>query len=295
MYLKTKLKNSLQSYADRKLKEKINSILNRPIKDKLCNSELGENEFRILQTKYKARDGYKYDRYNTWLRGICRAKEVINIDEIFKGEKLSILELCCGDGMVGKILNDYGHNVDQHDIDDWRDFRSKGLKFYKQDLTNCLSISGKKYDLIFSFNSFEHIPNPTQTLSDIKCHLRTGGYVYLEFGPLYNSPWGLHIYKTIFMPYPQFLFSADFINSKVAKLGINDLGGELLNIQPLNKWSYQRFEALWKESGFQLISKEVGKDFSCLNVIKEYPNSFLNKGLDLDEISTQWIRVVLKK
>lgn len=290
-YSKTKIKELI---LDIKLKN-IDRILEGKIRSRKRNSNLSIKEFEKLQTRYKSRSEYGYDKYSTWARGFNRALQLINIEDSFKERNLDILELCCGDGMTGKILNDYGHNVLQHDISDWRDPRARSNNFLQQDLSRTLQLPDSKFDLVFSYNSFEHIPNPAQTLSDIKASLKPDGIAFIEFGPLYNSPWGLHVYRTIFFPYPQFLFSEEFVNGRLEKLGIKDLGRELNKIQPLNKWSFGSFEDLWIESGLKIINKEFGKDFTCLNIIEEFPNSFINKGLDRNEVSTQWIRVILQK
>ena len=256
---------------------------------------LGEKEFETLQNRYSPRPEYKYDEYHNWARGVDRAKQLMSLDNKFTIKPLSVFEMACGDGMVGRILHDYGHKVVQQDLEDWRDLRARKLAFIKSDLAELIPIPKNRFDLIFSYNSFEHIPNPKLTLNELTRICKPGGMIFLEFGPLYNSPWGLHAYKSLKMPYPQFLFSREFLKEKLREIGIRDLGKELDDLQPLNKWRFSQFETLWQKSELTLLRKELGRDYSHLNIINKYPENFSSYNLTIDEVSIQWIRVLFVK
>jgi SAM-dependent methyltransferase len=50
-----------------------------------------------------------------------------------------------------------------------------------------------QFDIIVSKNTFEHILNLAEVVADIKTRLKPGGRLYAGFGPLYYSPFGLHV------------------------------------------------------------------------------------------------------
>lgn len=290
------IKNQLIKIRKEKEQLKFQKIVSKILSESRQNEfYLGDEEFAILQARYSPRRGYKYDDYHTWLRGVERVQQLLKADRRFEVPVINALEIACGDGMVGKILADYGHQVIQHDLEDWRDNRAKHLSFIQADLAHKLPIADQQYDLIFSFNSFEHIPDPEFALKEISRVARCGAIIYLKFGPLYNSPWGLHAYKTIYMPYPQFLFSEEFYMKKLKELGIQDLGKDMEDLQPLNKWYYKDFEAIWSKFNLQVLRKDRGQDFSHLNLILKYPDAFRGRELTIDEVTTQWIQVVLEK
>jgi hypothetical protein len=50
--------------------------------------------------------------------------------------------------------------------------------------------------------------------------LRPGGYLFLLFGPVYTSPYGLHAYRQIPVPYCQYLFTDADLKAYAAREGL---------------------------------------------------------------------------
>jgi hypothetical protein len=148
---------------------------------------------------------------------------------------------------------------------------------------------------LVSYNTFEHLENPAVAFSEILRVCKIGALIYLEFGPLYASPWGLHAYRTICMPYPQFLFSKGFIEKKLYELGIHDLGARRENLQRLNEWRINQFTDLWAKSNCEIISSYFLNDTSHLEIIKRFPSAFSGKSLIFEDVTTQAISVLLRK
>jgi SAM-dependent methyltransferase len=286
------------SYRQKKVQDKtiktVESILSGNQDNRHNNDIDPELLFNSLQSQYTPRDGYKYDHYHTWLRGVNRVKELLSIPQLQK-IPIEVLEFACGDGMTGKILSDYGHLVTHHDLQDWRDERARNNPFVEADLVNAFPIEDASYDFIFSYNSFEHIPDPSLTFRELIRLSKPNGLIYLEFGPLYASPWGLHAYKTMYMPYPQYLFSESFILKKLQELGINDLGQQLDTLQPLNKWKLSDFTNLWMDDRCEILHEKHHKDLRHLDIIEKYPNAFNDRGLKIEDVTTQAISVLLRK
>lgn len=64
------------------------------------------------------------------------------------------------------------------------------------------------FDLIVSFNAFEHIPDPELSIREAARVLKPKGYIYISFDPIWTADTGSHFYHLI--PYPwQHLLCSD--------------------------------------------------------------------------------------
>ena len=107
------------------------------------------------------------------------------IKKLFKKEnnQIKILEFGCGWGFWAKFMKELNFNVDAIEISDTRlDFLKKNrIQNYKN-----INELDKKYDLIFSNQVLEHIPNPFQTMKDLCNKLNTNGFMYHKFPSSFN-------------------------------------------------------------------------------------------------------------
>lgn len=254
-----------------------------------------EQVFAELQRRYPARTDYGWDPFSTWWRGIQRAPALIQLSSL-REPGSRVLEVACGDGMTGRVIASFGHDVTLHDLEDWRDRRARELPFVAADLCESMPLEPERFDLIFSYNSFEHISGPAAALAELVRLCRPGGVIYLDFGPLYASPWGLHVGSTLHMPYVQFLFSPDFHQRKIEDLGgLEDLGKRSMSPQPLNRWRLVQFEELWNQSGCEIISSDSKLDLAHLDVIERYPLAFRGMHLTVTDVTAHQISVLLRK
>jgi SAM-dependent methyltransferase len=222
-----------------------------------------------------------------------RAAELVGIAGLHKHS--SVAEIGCGDAMVCAALDFYGCRTLLLDVEDWRDERARHLKFELADPCAQLPIEAESADLVFSYNTFEHLYDPATAFSEALRICKPGGLVHLSFDPLYCSPWGLHAYRTIHMPYAQFLFSEEFIKRKTAELGIIDLGARRKTLQPLNKWRLTEFLALWQRSDCTVERQEMPTDIAHLDLIERYPRAFSGRNLASSDVITTGITVSLRK
>jgi len=65
----------------------------------------------------------------------------------------------------------------------------------------------RQYDIIMSFNCFEHFRYPEKVFKKCLDLLRSGGYMNFRFGPLFRAPYGAHRFRYTGIPYFQNLFS----------------------------------------------------------------------------------------
>jgi len=288
-----------KKYSDSMLERRFGS-LRHLVKERLANVDVpdtsaAERDYKNLTSSYSGPGEYGYGDRPNWMRGVDRAKQLVeNIPTLRPGSRA--LEVGCGDGMTAVVLQTFGVDVQLTDLKDWRDSRAMNLSFTGIDLGNASAeLPNVAYDLIYSYNAFEHFPDPKTVLTRMLARLKSGGYLFFEFGPLYAGPWGLHAYRMLPMPYPQFLFSESFWRAKLKEGNILDLGQNLDDIQPLNKWTVGQFDTLWQTSGCEILQNRKFQVESFIDLVSDYPGSFQGRGLAYEDLTTQGIYVLLRK
>ena len=253
-----------------------------------------EADFDDLQSRFDGVPEYGFDARSLWKRGAERASTLVDLAP-FTDHPARVLEAGCGDGMTGAVLSSFGYQVTLSDMEDWRDPRARTLAFIEGLLEAGLPFPDATFDLVYSFNSFEHFQDPAKCFAELTRLCRPGGILHLEFGPLYPSAWGLHAYGSLKMPYPQYLFSNAFVEQKLHELGIWDLGRRLDKLQPLNGWGVHDFLRLWKADSWTTVSLCTGGPDEYLTLVEEYPEAFRGRGLSVEDLMIQWIRATLRR
>ncbi|AWI90068.1 hypothetical protein C0214_18465 [Methylobacterium sp. DM1] len=75
------------------------------------------------------------------------------------------------------------------------------------------------FDFVFSINAFEHIPNPLLALAEARRVARTGAPIYIQFDPIWNSPWGHHLPHLNFEPWTHLLLNDEDFSDLILKKG----------------------------------------------------------------------------
>ena len=253
-----------------------------------------QDAFDALQAAYRGADAYGYDAYSSWRRGVERATSLIPL--LGKDRAAAeVLDAACGDGMTGFAIAGYGHRLTLADLEDWRDRRAATLPFVAADLCGETALPADHFDLIFCYNAFEHFPDPAAALRELVRASKPAGLIHLSFGPLARSPWGLHAFRTLTMPYPQFLFSEQFVAAKLADLGIYDLGRARTTLQPINGWRLNQFQSLFETCGCEVVAFDLGSVTEDLDLILRFPRAFSGRGLSFEDVTTSAITVTLRK
>jgi len=252
-----------------------------------------EKDFQKLLRLVKKIPQYSYSPDATWRRGLRRAVRLIQINH--RVPQSRVLEVGCGDGMTAVLLHSYGYEVYGVDMEDWRDPRASHIPFYQSKVEEGLPFEADSFDFIYSYNTFEHLTDPRVALSELIRVCRPGGKIYLDFGPLYASAWGLHVYRTLPIPYAQFLFSEPFLKAKLQERGIIDLGRERSELQPLNRWRLRQFRELFETSSCAIRFWQILWNSRWLSVVWRYPEAFQGRGLTFDDLVSMTIRVLLEK
>ena len=249
--------------------------------------------FDRLQASFSPRNAYTYDRSSLFRRGSERAIRLIGLAGLDQ-PGARILEIGCGDGMAGALLRAFGHDVTLTDLEDWRDPAASMLPMVLGNVCTGLPMPPAGFDLVYSHNTFEHVPDPRAALAEAVRLGRPGGLILLRFGPLFASAWGLHAYKTMTIPYAQFLFSEDYLAAKLRGLGIQDLGRNRDDLQPLNRWRLDQFERCWAEIGGAVVQSSRRYDPAHLGIVRKFPDAFQGRGLTFDDLAVKTLEVVLR-
>lgn len=257
-------------------------------------SYLDKNILEMLQMKYSSHSlpEYGYDENSLEIRGAERAAQLLRFPRVKKAH--SFLEIGCSDGMVCCSLCSKGKKTTAIDINDtFLDKRtlSEGVNFFQMDAT-ALKFENESFDFVFSYDSFEHFSSPEDSLREAVRVTKKNGYIYLEFGPLYYSPFGAHA-SAVKVPYWPVLFSKDVIDNFVAQKKLHPP----VNHTHVNKYSLEDYRNIWKRFS-PVLKKIIYYEKSCLshlNLIRTYPSCFKSKYNCVDNFIVDRISVLFQK
>jgi ubiquinone/menaquinone biosynthesis C-methylase UbiE len=157
----------------------------------------------------------QYDEYEDFLH---HKKEFMlfyeNISKHTTLKNAKVLEVAAGSGKhTGFIVNEtkYVLGIDRQNIIN----KPKLIDYYKKygyelnpsnfDYIRAdaqrLAFKKSKFDIVFCINAFEHIPNPEHALLEIHRVLKSGGYAFISFIPVYYCDTGSHMIDFISEPW----------------------------------------------------------------------------------------------
>lgn len=252
---------------------------------------LGERELAALQARYPFRTGYPYDENARRRRGDRRAATLLGLPGVNAAR--TCVELACSDGMVaaslargGRLAVATDRRMNSFDVR----ARSDGAALLVTD-SAALALADESVDFVYSYNSFEHFSDPRRVLEEIARVLRPGGHTYHEFGPLYHSAWGEHAYRTITVPYCQFLFSPELMNAFAT-----ERGRKPIDFAHVNRWSAGQFRSLWGAvEGLEPVFVREKRDWSQFGVIRCHPQCFHGKAESFDDFFVRDMTLLLRK
>lgn len=245
-----------------------------------------------LQNSYPFLPEYGYDPGALETRGRRRAAQLLAFPGF--GEARSILEVGCWDGMVSGALAKTGKRVSAIDnrnsgIDERA--ITAGVDFREMDATG-MQFEDGCFDAVFSYDTFEHVARPERMLKECIRVVKKGGVIYLNFGPLYMSPFGEHAYRSIKIPYCQHLFPLSVLNTYAGEHGLT-----LIDPAHVNRWRLQQYRELWETHSdvLERLRYRETIDISHLNVMRRYPSCFRSKSPSLDEFIVSGVRILLRR
>lgn len=181
---------------------------------------------------------YHYDPETLLRRGEQRAQTLL---PLVTGRG-AFLEIGAADGMVLRAVAQRGHlaigiDIEAGNLDERA--RAGGVHFIRTDATR-LCFADESFDVVFTYGTFEHLPDPEATFAEISRVLRKGGHACIDFAGLGWSPEGAHMYKTFGIPYITALFTRKTIDEYVA-------AHQLSHYFPwVNNWPIERYRAMFE-------------------------------------------------
>lgn len=253
------------------------------------------DEAHQLQNQHRRRDDYKYDLDSKQARAAARTSELAKVIDLSR--PINILELGGGDGQLMLSLAHRGHHCTLLDVQDWRDkdVVDSPVRFTACDASQSFPFNDSTFDLCISFNSLEHISNPSAAFGEMLRVLKPRGTMYHTFCPLYNSAWGLHAYRHIYFPYAQFLLDPESLAQFIDDVDAHGYGTSDPSLVYVNGWHLRQYLALFSSHVCKLHSLTLSRSLDHLNIAYRHSASFRGRGLDTDELVTEGITVSLTK
>lgn len=253
---------------------------------------LEDSDLEALNARFPIPPTIGYEAEETASRG--RKKAAFLQKLIDKSPRpVTSLELGCWDGMAAGALAQSGWNAFGVDIrDEGFDPRARreGATLRQMDAGD-LAFPDDAFDFVYSFDAFEHFPDPSAVMTEAIRVTRDGGFIFVDFGPLYNSPYGLHAYLSVPIPYCQFLFEPGQLNAFTERHGL-----PAINFDQVNRWSLAQFRSLWRPDGGHLIPQWYFENYTSrgLDLVAQYPACFRSKVDVFDELLVGSIRALFQ-
>jgi SAM-dependent methyltransferase len=204
------------------------------------------------------------------------------------------LELGCGEGVVSHVLWKEGVRAAGIDVrGEVFDSRAlaAGVDLREMDAAS-LAFRDGAFDLVYSFDAFEHFPHPERVLAEALRVTRPGGLIYLDFGPLYDSPWGLHADAVLGIPYVQHLFPRSVTEHFCREEGLPPI-----HFEQCNGWSLGQYRRLFEAHAGELdtLCWFEKLDVSGLGLIERHPSCFRGKAAALEDLLVGYVEVLVRK
>jgi len=108
----------------------------------------------------------------------------------------TILDVGCSDGLVcNLLLSERPEQIVGIDVLETVGCRypHPRISYHRMDATQT-DFAGGTFDVCISIATFEHVPDPPAVFREMKRVTASGGYCYVQAGPLYHSPFGHHMF-----------------------------------------------------------------------------------------------------
>lgn len=257
---------------------------------------LGWAELEHLQKSYPVeRVDYTYEDPAVLIPRAA-AQIALMLAGVPAGERAKLhhfLDLGAWDGTVCQLLAEQGKFAVATDIrgEGYTAEARQSQAWLTQMNAHGLAIADNSFDFVFSFNSFEHFPRPDLALQEAIRVVRPGGYIYLNFGPLWLAPKGAHQFA-ISVPYNQCLFPRELLIQFAQQ---NEI--PLTEFFWMNEWTAGQFRQLWQKMTPQLeiinYYEELAPQYTHL--IEQYPTCFKSKSSLFDDFLVSQIMALFRK
>lgn len=208
---------------------------------------------------------------------------------------MKCMEVGAGDAAVAAALQQTG--VEVLAVDMQRDVFDESpeyahIDFLEADAAQLDGVEDDRFDLVYSFDSLEHMSDPEGALREALRVTRPGGLVYLRFGPLYYAPDGKHLGDRLGIPYAAVLFDDSTIDEHMLAQGRDAINHDYCNGLPLNTYR----ELLRAGTmGSKRIFYYEHQDLSAISLIPRFAEVFRHTSDQADEFLVNVLEVLLQK
>jgi len=236
---------------------------------------LNKDLLETLQNRYSYPPLISYAPKDREIAAEKRAKAILHVLGSQASRFNGFLDVGCSEGMVCTALSPKGKFAVGIDIQSGfsPSTADHGASFLQMNASK-LGFRDESFDCVFSMASFEHFNDPKGVLEEAIRVAIKGGYIYLHYGPLYLSHYGLHAYRSLTVPYCQCLFDKEtLINFCIGK----DLKPP--DFASLNQWTLDDFRRLWDmySSKLRRVRYYEYLNTDHVDLITRYPSCFKSK------------------
>lgn len=128
------------------------------------------------------------------------------------------------------------------------------LEFIEDNIEDPKLLGDRKFDIIFSYDVWEHISRPREALLTASKLLAPGGIILISVAPMYFSPIGSHLWN--FYPREEFPWAHLILPDEEIKSRKNVEDWTWSHYVTLNRLTVTEFESHWKEAGLYPVWKD---------------------------------------
>jgi ubiquinone/menaquinone biosynthesis C-methylase UbiE len=173
------------------------------------------------------------------------------------------------------------------------------VQFLAADAQN-LPFKDALFDICYSQNTFEHVPDPEMALREAIRVTLPGGFIYLQFDPVWTADTGSHFQENIAEPWIHLLEDDDALLARMAASGASEHEqSELLGAMNRRPISYYRemFPRLIRQHRLEVLVHHEWAGTVQLDWT-EHPNlgkAAAKLGLREDDLLVRGMRYLLRK
>ena len=125
-----------------------------------------------------------------------------------------------------------------------------------------LTFESNMFDVVFLTGVLEHIVRPklVPALAELKRVMKPGGRLFLNFPP-WSSPYAAHLYKVIFIPWCQYMFSDQTLINVADRLGAPQERGVSTSytehFMELNRCTISEFKTITRDLDFEMVKLKL--------------------------------------
>jgi ubiquinone/menaquinone biosynthesis C-methylase UbiE len=154
-----------------------------------------------------------------------------------------------------------------------------------------LEFPDESFDLVYSFNAFEHLSDPAATFAEVTRVLRPEGVASISFTGLRWSPHGAHLYKAIGIPYVTVLFEEADVLSYLESTG------QATRPPWVNDYSIERFRAGFADQADNYSAWQYGETRNCWHagLIAQHAGVFKARAPSFESLLVDSVRLWCRK